>query len=469
MNKLLILFIALLCSSGLYAQSVEAQLSSLAGSKGQLPFWLWANQLGRFDPKSSAIQHLELELAHQYTFKNPDFTVEGKAQLDFILADDNDIRFTELYGGMNWKFLQLKAGAFAEDEKYMGLSTTNGNLGKSRNARPHPRIRAGFNSYVPVFSDWFSVYAFYEEGVLNDERYVSNTRLHNKALYLRFGKASRFQLSIGGEHMVMWAGTHPTYGELQGWEAYKSYVLGESGDENALETDQRNVVGNGYGTYQLEASKAWQKLEASFYISHPFDDFSGMKLLNKRDNLYGLFLRVTKETPLFKGILLEYYYTKHQSGNMHLKHFPDGSVRGQGLDDYFNHGIYKSGVTYHQMSMASPLFAPLIVEDGISMGFENTRFSGIHMAASGFLNPSLQWKVMGTYTHNLGKYKSETSSTYDPARKQAATLLQLSWQLKQVPVVLNGAIAADHGSLFDKGQSTTRIGGQFSIAWKIKE
>ncbi len=465
--KILLFIFALLWNCSLFAQSIEAQFSTLAGTKGQLPFWLWANQLGRYDQYSSSIQNFELRTAHLHNFNNSDFSWEGRADFNLLLADKNDIRFTELYEAINWKFLQLKVGAFGEEDLYEGLSTTNGNLSKSRNARPHPRLRLGFNRFVPLFVDWISVYGYFEEGVLNDDRYVYATRLHNKALYLRFGDASKIQVTVGGEHLVMWGGTHPSYGKLQGWEAYLDYVMGNSGDENALTNDQINVVGNGYGTYQFKMHKVWEKLGATFYISHPFDDRSGMNLINWRDNLFGLSLSKNKEVPFLKTLLFEYYYTKHQSGSYHQKEFPDGSIHGSGLDNYYNHGIYRSGATYQQMAMVSPLFAPIIVKNGISVGFENTRFSGIHMAAKGFINPSLQWKAMCTYTHNLGKYKSEITNTYDPPRKQTATLLQISWQLQNSPLVLSASMAADHGTLFDNGQSTTRIGSQFSILWKI--
>uniref|UniRef100_UPI0032172C44 capsule assembly Wzi family protein n=1 Tax=uncultured Draconibacterium sp. TaxID=1573823 RepID=UPI0032172C44 len=466
--KLYILLLILLAAFTTNAQVITAEFNSLAGSKGRLPFWLWANQLGKYDPGSNSIQNLNLSAFLQQPVGDSDFSYETGINLDFLLADDNDIRFTKLFGGINWKFLQVKAGTFAEEEVFAGLSTTNGNLAKSRNARPYPRIRIGFNRYVPVLTPWFSVYGHYEEGLLNDHRYVENTHLHSKALYFRLGTPSSVQLSAGLEHSVMWAGTHPVYGKLQGKEVYWDYVMAKSGNEEALTTDQINVMGNGFGTYQIQVHKDLQKLAATLYISHPYDDFSGSEWENRIDNLYGLFIALKKEAPLVKNIILEYYHTKHQSGSYHQKVFPDGSIHGSGCDNYFNHGVYRSGVTYHQMAMVSPLFAPVIISDGISMGFESTRFSGYHLAANGYLNPNLGWKAMGTYSHHLGKYDSNENNTYNPARKQASSLLQLSWKLKHMPLSLNIECAADYGALYDEGTTTMRMGTKFSILWKIK-
>jgi hypothetical protein len=450
------------------AQTLEAEFSSLASTNGQLPFWLWANQLGRYDQYSNTIQNFELFGNHSYQFGESDFSIEGQTRLNVLFADDTNIRFTELLGALNWKWLQIKTGAFANEEMYNGLSASNGNLCSPQNARPNPRLRLGLNRYVPVYFDWVSVYTYYEEGLLNDDRYVEDTHLHHKVFYLRLGHPSKLQITMGLEHFVMWGGTHPSYGQLQSWEAYWSYVKGGKGGSDALLTDQINAMGNGYGTYQLEITKKWNAFQAEFYISHPYDDRSGMYLENYKDNLYGVFLSSDKNTPILKSIVMEYYYTKNQSGNTHQVTDENGNISGSGLDNYYNHGIYRSGATYHQMSMVSPLFGPVIISDNISLGFDNTRFSGIHIGANGFLNKDLLWKSMLTYTHNFGKYKG-IGDSYDPPRKQLATLLQFSWQLPQKPVVLGASFSADHGSLFDDGQSTTRLGAMLNVKLRVKQ
>ena len=122
--------------SGLFAQSVSLESNTLAGTKDQLPFWLWANQLGQYDRNSSTIQNFSFNAFFEQQLGESDFSVEAGLDLDLLLADDNDIRFTQLFGGLSWKFLQMQIGAFPEEEVYAGLSSTNGNLAASRNARP---------------------------------------------------------------------------------------------------------------------------------------------------------------------------------------------------------------------------------------------------------------------------------------------------------------------------------------------
>ncbi|WP_321374253.1 capsule assembly Wzi family protein [uncultured Draconibacterium sp.] len=469
MQKIIpVLILWLLPLSAVYAQSVDLGYNTLAGTKNRLPFWLWANQLGHYDPNSSTVQNLELRAFHSRQLSNTDFTVEAGLDLDLLLADNNDLRFTQLFAGLNWKFLQLQIGAFPDEERFAGLSTSNGNLAASRNARPHPRLRLGFNRFIPIIRNWFFIQGFYEEGLLNDKRYVEDTHLHRKALYLRFGHPQSIELTAGLEHFVMWGGTHPKYGELQGWSSYFDYISGSAGDENALPTDQENVLGNGYGVYQVQLKKAWQKFHTTLYISHPFEDRSGMQLDNAIDNLYGIHLAFLNPEALLQNLVLEYINTKNQSGKYHLIPDDNGMLQGHGRDNYYNHGIYQSGVTYNQMAMASPLFAPVIIEDGISKGFENTRFTGFHMGANGLLSKSIYWNTALTYTYNYGLHNEQGESTYNPTRKQASLLGQLNWKPIEKKISIAAALAADQGSLYDNGESITRLGAMLSLNYSIK-
>jgi len=465
-RKLLFIFI-LFFSIPVFGQEFEAGFHSLAGSNKQLPFWIWANQLGRYNRESSTIQNLRLSGAWKTTSKNGDWNWEVNTDLDLLIGEKTDLRFTVLSTGIDWKSLQLSFGAFHEQEKYSGISASNGNLAATRNARPHPKLRLGFNRFVPVGVSWFSIYGFYEEGLLNDERYIDHTHLHRKAFYFRIGNAENFSFTGGLEHFVMWGGTHPVYGELPGWESYFDYVFVRKGGENALPTDQANRMGNQFGTYQMEIKKNWNTFSGSFYISHPFDDRSGIELQNYRDNLYGLYFKLHEPDAFLQEFLVEYYYTKHQSGAFHLAPQPDGSNSGRGRDNYFNHGVYRSGVTYRQFGMVSPLWGPLTIEENISMGFASTRLSGVHAGAGGHLSPLLKWKSMISYFKHYGNYDSSGEDSYMPPRPMLATMVNIDWHVPKKPLELGLTLAADQGNLFDDGKHTTRLGLHFHLTWQI--
>ena len=468
MKKIILLVLTILLNISVFAQQIQIESNTLAGTKQQLPFWLWANQLGRYDRTKEFIQNFAFNGEYSSNIGYSDFNFSVVSGIDIFLGKNNSIRFTELFGQLNWKSLQLKAGAFADAEKYNGLSASNGNLAITRNARPHPAIRIGFNRFVPI-TDGFAVYGFYEEGLLNDERYVSDTRLHHKAFYFKIGNSQTLSFTGGLEHFVMWGGTHPEHGKLPGWDTYFDYVLGKSGGENALVTDQINVLGNQFGTYQAKIEREWNKLSSTLYISHPFDDRSGLELENYQDNLYGVFIEIKRPQPLVKGFLVEYYYTKDQSGPFHLVSQDDGTNSGRGRDNYFNHGIYRSGATNEQFSMASPFFSPIIVEDGVSKGLESTRFSGFHLGADGWLSEEFQWKSMMSIMKHFGQYNSIGGNAYNPARKQFSYLFALKWVPSSFPLTVGASIAADHGSQFDNGNNQSRLGMMLSLKWPINQ
>lgn len=467
MIRKLLIFLFLFQSLTSVGQQIEAGFHSLAGTENQLPFWLWANQLGRYQRENNTVQNLQLHSSYSIISKNTDWQWKSAAELDLLLGKSNDIRFTELYTGIGWKSLQLTLGAFANEEKYSGLSASNGNLAATRNARPHPKIRAGFKRFVPVGVPWFAVYGFYEEGLLNDERYVNNTHLHRKAFYFRFGTRQSFSFTGGLEHFVMWGGTHPVYGELPGRESYFDYVFSRPGGSNALPTDQANIMGNQFGTYQLQIRKQWNQFSAELYLSHPFDDRSGMELDNYRDNLYGLYLNFGEPDIFLQALVLEYYYTKNQSGPFHLVPQPDGTASGRGRDNYFNHGVYRSGVTYRQFGMVSPFWGPLKIENDISMGFESTRLSGFHVGGLGTISETITWKAMLSYIEHFGNYDANGNDSYLPARKQLATLLNISWNPVRKPFMAGITLAGDKGSLFDNGKTHSRLGVEFNLTWQI--
>jgi len=68
--------------------------------------------------------------------------------------------------------LILKAGAQSDPIIYGGLSSTNGNMFRSRNARPVPGLSLSTNGYIPFLfaKKWFSFRFLYEEGILKDKQ-----------------------------------------------------------------------------------------------------------------------------------------------------------------------------------------------------------------------------------------------------------------------------------------------------------
>lgn len=438
----LIFFLLTNNSFGQNRPNIQLSYQTLLSSDAELPFWLVHNQQGKYDAVNP---HNQVALFNGYykfdsLFKSP-IDIELAGTYVALYSNSFSNNFNELFAKAHLWGWKLEAGLFHEPEYFNQLSSTNGNIDRSNNNRPYPRIRFGTNEFIPFlfWKRWFSFKAEYDEGILNDERVVSNTRLHHKSLYARAKFTNNVYASFGLNHFVMWGGISPVYGELpSSFKDYLTYITGGAGTSNFPTTDQQNVAGNQLGSYHLQIDFPIKQYKASLYISHPFEDHSGMEFDNWRDNLYGIFINLNEEKFIDK-IVYEFMYTIHQSGHIHQF----GVMRGR--DNYFNHGYYRSGFTYKGYTMASPLFSPVLIGDQGS-GIGNTRILMHHVGFSGKLHKSVTWDGKFTYSRNMGTY----NTPYEPQRNQFSAVFNLNIPESKIPFDLTVSVAGDLGQLYPK-------------------
>jgi hypothetical protein len=434
----------------LYVELVSAQQplfvsiknSTFVTTDSVLPFWFTANQHGIIKGSGSVLNITDLSFGQTYSESAVSLNYSWGTNLVAALAKSDYYQVNQLFAGIAFKGWELKGGMFHEPMHYAGLSTSNGNLVRSRNARPHPKFRFGTFGYkpFPIMHNRLQFRAEYNEGILNDNRFVDRTRLHHKSLYLRYFPAPSWILEGGLEHIVMWGGTSPvaSIGTLpSGFGSYWKYILGLSGDEEFPIADQMNIAGNQLGTYQFRLTKRFPAMETTFYLSHPFEDLSGMNWRNWPDNLLGLHIGFANKQQYITDIVYEFTNTRQQSIR--------GSWDRQEPDSYFNNGVYRSGFTYHQQVMGSPLFFPVILREGISLGLESNRFYAHHIGARGNFPKSVWWKGMLTYIHHFGRY----FTPYEPAKKQLSGLLEIQYKDDDLPFELGVAAAGDAGNIRD--------------------
>ncbi len=431
--------------------------SLIAGSNG-LPFWLSHNRYGQYGrygsytQTGSAIGYTEACLTGGHTVQRLTLTYE--AGFEAITArSGSDLRL-HLVARAHNKWLLLQAGTLREPEAYSGLSSTNGNLVRSVNFRPYPAIALSTNGYLPLgfTNNRVQIRAEYREGWLNDNRMVQHARLHHKSLYAKYNTHTNagtgLTFTAGIDHFVLWGGRSEQQGCLpQGLSDYLRYITGSQGDEGFVEGDQINVAGNQLGAYRLGASKSGPHFLLQLYLSHPFEDRSGMELDNWRDNLYGVYLQKVEREGLLQGILYEYTHTKQQSGAIHNTTGPK-KERMRGRDNYFNHSVYRSGFSYQGYGMGTPLIGPLLYdESGRSIGFSNNRITAHHLGAEGALGKELSWRAMATYSRNFMRYATPLPEKY---RQQLSALAAVCWQPAPGKWRLTGRIAADRGALLPR-------------------
>jgi hypothetical protein len=446
--------------------SAKIENRSFAAAGNEMPFWFCANQHGKIIHSNTLLNLSDVSIRKSYG-KDTDSAISYTWGVNLVaaLGEENYFQLNRAFGGILWKGWELKGGMFYNPLRYGGLSTTNGNLARSGNSRPWPMLRLSTPEFkpVPFTKNRLSFKAEYEEGILNDQRFVKNARQHHKSLYLKVEPALSWKIRAGFEHFVMWGGTSQDnrIGKMPlGFKDYLQYVLATSGDEDFPEMDQLNIAGDQFGTYQLEIVKHFSTLEATFYLSHPFEDFSGINWRNWPDNLMGLHVSFNNKQKWITDVVYEYTNTRQQSirDSFYVFNEESGGWVRQENDNYFTHGLYQSGFTYHQMVIASPLFFPVqLDEKGKPTGFraiKSTRFYSHHFGMKGFLSKHFHWKGKVTWMHHFGSYLFP----YEPSEKQLSSLLEMQYINPEFPVEMGIAAGADMGNTIN-----TNLGFQFWV------
>ena len=483
MLQLRLIILSLFVFSGLFAQEkkgltdYKVSFDTYLSSGNDLPFWMTSNHNGIFSLQNSNYQLIQAGFAREF---EPDsvrkWSFTWGANLVYGYGGKSDFQANQYWIGMRHKWLIIKAGAQADPILYGGLSSTNGNLDRSNNARPLPGISLSTNNYIPFlfWKNWFSFKAEFEEKLFSDHAFVKNAHLHHKSLYGKATLKQNWSLIAGLEHFVLWGGTSPTEGEMPGLSQYFNYILGLKAGPGAFLDDRTNKSGNQLGIYSLEIKKEWNESIISFYWNHLFEDRSGMEMANFQDGLYGIHINKKDELALITDIVYEYMYTLNQSGSIH--HLPaptpdnPGRITGRGRDNYFDHFIYRS-FTYYNRMMGTPLFVPWIGADGIATRFKSTRMWMHHLGIKGALGSDIYWKTMLTWSHNFGTYNDAfPSDIFDPIGvgpyhvplDEFSFLCELNYRGNKLPFQVNAGIAGDYGDRFEN-----RIGGYAGICYRF--
>jgi len=444
---------------------INASIGSHHSSGENLPFWMTSNQNGVFTMNGSNYQLLQ-------------FGFERKLQQDSLKkwglfygsnlvyghsGGGSDFQLNQYWIGARYKWIIMKAGAQADPVLYSGLSSTNGNMDWSNNARPLPGISLSTNNYIPFFfwKEWFSFKALYSENLLLDERFVDNPHLHHK---YAFGRASlgKIKISLGLDHWVYWGGTSPVYGGLPGFDNYLRHIIGLKGGADSPRNERQNVSGNSLGLYLFTIEKEYRNFNLASYYNYTFEVRSGLEFDNMPHGLWLLHYNGLNRKSFLSDIVYEFQNTTNQSGTYNMIPIGNtGRFTGRGNDNYFNNWIYKSGHVHYNRMMGTPIFIPVIGTDGISAGFDNTRIRLYHIGLSGWGTDRLSWKSLLSWSRGFGTYDPE-GIQYPVPRDQFSFLAEFSYHLNRLPLKFSIGVAGDYGDQFER-----RTGGYAGVSWSL--
>ena len=467
----------LLVSSCFGQLSKPVQFRTEAGSyfstSGQTPFWLRANQYGIVP-----IDHSILTLRHAMRV---DYHAAPKTKRDSLRAINRRVDWgwgaeAVLNAGYDLKLLipeayvKVRVGAVevwgGRRREVVGLvdtTLTSGSYSQSGNALPMLKFQVAIPEFTPRNS-LFAVKGFYAHGWFEVDRFVQNTLLHQKALYVRIGKPHwRLKLYGGMNHQVMWGGTTTQLPNTRiknnllpsTFRDYIDVVTAKSlGNRTDVDTnrisqfDRENRIGNHLGTIDMGMEYTGRSVAVFIYRQNIYESGSLFHLENLRDGLNGIRIRslrsVNPNGLQIQAVLLEYLYTENQGGSI----FSD-QLHIHGRNNYFNHAQYQDGWSRYGLTLGTPFITPSgdSRSDLPRYAFtNNNRVAVMHLGMSGQVLDFFRFQIKASYSENLGTYEVP----FPKPVRQFSGVLNVSAPLNILNggVTLNAAVATDAGDLY---------------------
>jgi hypothetical protein len=243
-----------------------------------------------------------------------------------------------------------------------------------------------------------------------DSYYSVDILYHHKSLFLKWedptGHFPFFGI-LGLEHAAQWAGWNSRFGKQpSSFRDFIRILSGESGDSNATESDQINVLGNHLGTYNAKVAYKGTTFQPALYKQHYYDDNSGTELANWRDGIWGGEITFFNQ-PFLRKIVLEYLQTTNQSGPLHFIFYDQQlypNARGGGSDDYYNNGEYVSGWSYFGRGIGNALLTSPEYNGDKMLYFKNTRVKAIHLGLEGKISSQVSYRTLFTRMYGWGTH-----------------------------------------------------------------
>ncbi|MBO0951862.1 capsule assembly Wzi family protein [Fibrella forsythiae] len=460
-----------------------AEVGCLISSIAQTPFWLRTNQYG-IVPLGGSAGTLRASAFRDYGSKSTRRSMSsGKPSrfdwgfglavvgntgpVDLLNTNLNDARqvlWPEVFAKVRFGQFELFAGRRREVYGLGDTTLTSGFVAWSGNAIPFPKVQLHTPNFVPVkwLRNSVAFRAGYAHGWFTQPN-IQGAMLHQKYLYLRFGKpTAKLTFTTGLNHQAQWGGRadylrntiYSVDGQLPNTlRDYVAVILARYPDAFAndrfTEFDGSNRVGNHVGSIDFAfdwkgARHSWQ-----LYHQHIYEDASGIAFQNVPDGLTGLRWLNRKPDPgtfRLTRVVVEWLTTTDQSGDTF-----DFKRRFQGRDNYFNHGQYVQGWSYQGRTIGTPFVAPrttftqaVNANEGGGF-FPNNRLVMWYAGAEALVGKTIRLTARLAWSRNFGGYDQPFPVVY----QQTSAMLAGQGRLPRLPNVwLTASLALDKGELY---------------------
>lgn len=414
-------------------------------SDGYTPLWLNANKHGLSSIESnngyirgSIERPLATDDSHRWGIG---YGVDLAGAYNYTTK----IIIQQAYVEGRWKHGVLTIGQKDYPMELKDNRLSSGSQALGINARSVPQIRLAVPRYwtIPGLRNWVHIKGHLSYGFTTDDswqrsftnqetKYAENTLYHSKAGYVKFGKEGKpLSVEVGLEMACLFGGTTyyidatNTFGPHKSGTGIKDFwhALVPGGKDEA-DGEYSNIEGNHLGSWVMRVNYETDSWALGVYADHYFEDHSMMFMVdyngwgegenyNKashfrffmhkiKDGMLGADLKLKNNRWLNK-IVVEYLYTKHQSGPINHDRTSHISDHYAGRDDYYNHNTYAGWQHWGQV-MGNPLYrSPIYNTDG-NILVENNRFAALHFGISGNPIDCLSYRVLASCQDGLGTY-----------------------------------------------------------------
>ncbi len=500
----LIVLLGLTAMLTVAAQTVvrtEAQMTAATGDHA--PLWLQANRYGLSSldltngyVRAGLFRHMGQDSTRRWAWAaGADVAVAGGFTSTLVVQ--------QAYGELRWLKGLLTIGSKEQPMELKNQELSSGSQTLGVNARPIPSVRLSLPDYwdIPGTRGWLALKGHLSYGIQTDDRwqkdftlqenkFTEHTRFHTKAGYLRLGREDKpLTLEAGLEMGCQFGGTAYTWiNEFDdyGFVEYNSGLKGmwrafiPGGGEKVEEgTDYENAEGNHLGSWVVRVNYDQPTWGLSLYADHFFEDQSSMFFLdydgygtgenwNKkehtkffvydlRDMMVGVEFRL-KQSRWADAFVLEYIYTKYQSGPLYHDHTKSMPDHVSGKDDYYNNRVFTGWQHWGQV-IGNPLYRSPLYNVDEQITVKNNRFWAWHVGLIGHPVEGLQYRMLCSWQRGFGTYFHPFISPQRNTSVLAEAMYSFSKKSSLKGWSVKGALAFDHGSLLGNN-----VGAQLTVA-----
>lgn len=481
--------------------SYHASSEAIMSDGEHAPFWLTSNRYGVASvEKSSAF--FATGIAKELLMDN-NKPWEWGGGADFVVASDHTSTFfiQQLYADVRYKSAVMTLGQKEHKMEMKNNELSSGSQTLGINSRPYPEIRLSLPQYwnVPGTNGFLGLKGHIAFGLYTDNhfqrdfthrmsKYDQDVMMHTKAGYLRFGKEDKpFNVEAGLEMASQFGSSHYEK-TADGWNIVKSgrglsafWHAFIGGGADASDGAIQNNEGNMLGSWILRLNYKTDKADYGLYADHFFEDHSAMFLLDYngyayengtmkkkdrkflmyplKDIMLGADIHL-KQCRWIENCVVEYIYTKYQSGPVYTDRTPELPSHIGGNDNYYNNYL-EPGWQHWGQTLGNPLYISPIYNKSHRLNFESNRFVAWHIGVSGTPLPKLRYRLRASWQESLGTYDEPYFNPKHNVSLSAETKYDISHWFNGLSVGV--AFGIDRGTLL--GNST---GARLSLHYMLK-